>query len=69
MTAEILQSLKPVLEQEQPDIVLVHGDTTTTFAATLAAFYQRIPVGPRRGRPAHRQSTGSPWPEGRPTAN
>lgn len=62
ITADILQSLKPVLAQERPDIVLVHGDTTTTFAATLSAFYQRIPVG-------HVEAglrTGNlyaPWPE------
>lgn len=62
ITSDILRSLKPVLEQEQPDVVLVHGDTTTTFAATLASFYQRIPVG-------HVEAglrTGnlySPWPE------
>lgn len=62
ITGEILQSLKPVLAQERPDIVLVHGDTTTTFAATLSSFYQRIPVG-------HVEAglrTGnlySPWPE------
>jgi UDP-N-acetylglucosamine 2-epimerase (non-hydrolysing) len=62
ITAEILQSIRRVYEQEQPDIVLVHGDTTTTFAASLAAFYLRIPVG-------HVEAglrTGnlySPWPE------
>lgn len=62
MTAEILQSLKPVLEQEQPDIVLVHGDTTTTFATTLAAFYQRIPVGHVEAG-LRTGNLGSPWPE------
>lgn len=62
ITSEILQSIRRVYETERPDIVLVHGDTTTTFAATLAAFYQRIPVG-------HVEAglrTGdlySPWPE------
>lgn len=45
LTCRILQGLRGVLAQERPDIVLVHGDTTTTFAATLAAFYARIPVG------------------------
>lgn len=45
VTTAILQTIKPVLETEQPDIVLVHGDTTTTFAAGLAAFYLQIPVG------------------------
>lgn len=58
----ILQGLKPVLSEFRPDIVLVHGDTATTFAATLAAYYQQIPV-------AHVEAglrTGnlySPWPE------
>jgi len=45
VTTNILAGIKPVLEQEQPDIVLVHGDTTTTFAVSLAAFYLQIPVG------------------------
>ncbi|EPK7360198.1 UDP-N-acetylglucosamine 2-epimerase (non-hydrolyzing) [Kluyvera intermedia] len=62
ITCRILQGLKPVLESFKPDVVLVHGDTTTTTAASLAAFYQRIPVG-------HVEAglrTGdlySPWPE------
>ena len=41
----MLSGLEEILQKEQPDLVLVHGDTTTTFAATLAAFYQQIPVG------------------------
>lgn len=45
VTCNVLQGLKPVLEKERPDIVLVHGDTTTTMAASLAAYYCRIPVG------------------------
>lgn len=45
ITTGVLTGLKEILEQEQPDLVLVHGDTTTTFAAALAAFYQKIPVG------------------------
>ena len=45
VTAFILQGLGPVLEQVRPDLVLVHGDTTTTFAAALACFYRHIPVG------------------------
>jgi UDP-N-acetylglucosamine 2-epimerase (non-hydrolysing) len=45
ITANVLQGLKGVLAQAKPDLVLVHGDTTTTMAATLAAYYQRIPVG------------------------
>lgn len=45
ITAGVLHGLEEILRQEKPDLVLVHGDTTTTFAATLAAFYQQIPVG------------------------
>ncbi len=45
VTSEVLTKLKAILEKEQPDIVLVHGDTTTTFAASLASFYLGIPVG------------------------
>lgn len=62
ITSNILNGLKSVLENLQPDVVLVHGDTTTTFAASLAAFYQQIKVG-------HVEAglrTGniySPWPE------
>ncbi|MDX7991247.1 UDP-N-acetylglucosamine 2-epimerase (non-hydrolyzing) [Xenorhabdus sp. Reich] len=62
ITCRILQGMKPVLEEFKPDVVLVHGDTTTTMATSLAAFYQNIPVG-------HVEAglrTGdlySPWPE------
>lgn len=45
ITTGVLEGLKGILEKEKPDLVLVHGDTTTTFAAALAAFYERIPVG------------------------
>lgn len=45
ITAGVLAGLEAILKQEKPDLVLVHGDTTTTFAAALAAFYQQIPVG------------------------
>ena len=45
VTTGILTAIRPVLEAEKPDLILVHGDTTTTFAAALAAFYLRIPVG------------------------
>ncbi len=45
ITSGVLEGLEEILKHEQPDLVLVHGDTTTTFAATLAAFYQQIPVG------------------------
>ncbi|NUW68983.1 non-hydrolyzing UDP-N-acetylglucosamine 2-epimerase [Vibrio coralliilyticus] len=62
VTATILLGLKPVLQEFKPDVVLVHGDTATTFAASLAAYYEQIPVG-------HVEAglrTGniySPWPE------
>ncbi|RKQ40211.1 non-hydrolyzing UDP-N-acetylglucosamine 2-epimerase [Enterobacter sp. R1(2018)] len=62
ITCRILEGLKPILETFKPDVVLVHGDTTTTVATSLAAFYQRIPVG-------HVEAglrTGdlyTPWPE------
>lgn len=62
VTCGILQGLKPVLAEFKPDYVLVHGDTTTTLSATLAAYYQQIKVG-------HVEAglrTGniySPWPE------
>ena len=45
ITCGVLEGLKSIFEQEKPDLVLVHGDTTTTLAASLAAFYQRIPLG------------------------
>lgn len=45
LTARVLQALEPVLAEESPDIVLVQGDTTTTLAAAMAAFYRGIPVG------------------------
>lgn len=45
VTISILERIKPVLDQEKPDVVLVHGDTTTTFATAIAAFYLQIPVG------------------------
>jgi UDP-N-acetylglucosamine 2-epimerase (non-hydrolysing) len=45
ISCNVLQGLKPILERESPDIVLVHGDTTTAMAASLAAYYCRIPVG------------------------
>ncbi|MCF5901562.1 non-hydrolyzing UDP-N-acetylglucosamine 2-epimerase [Aeromonas veronii] len=62
ITARILTELKPVLQDFKPDVVLVHGDTATTFAASLAAYYEQIKVG-------HVEAglrTGniySPWPE------
>jgi UDP-N-acetylglucosamine 2-epimerase (non-hydrolysing) len=62
VTVKILQGLEPVLKDFLPDLVLVHGDTTTTLAASLAAYYQKVDVG-------HVEAglrTGdiySPWPE------
>lgn len=62
LTAKIVSQMDAVLSRREPDLVLVHGDTTTTFATTLAAYYRRIPVG-------HVEAglrTGnlySPWPE------
>lgn len=45
ITNNILQSIREILEKEQPDVVLVHGDTSTTFVTALACFYLQIPVG------------------------
>ena len=45
ITANVLTGLEPVLQKEKPDVVLVHGDTSTTFVTALACFYQQIPVG------------------------
>ncbi|MBQ2270519.1 MAG: UDP-N-acetylglucosamine 2-epimerase (non-hydrolyzing), partial [Firmicutes bacterium] len=45
ITANVLTGLEPVLQKEKPDMVLVHGDTSTTFVTALACFYQQIPVG------------------------
>lgn len=62
ITANVLTAMRGVLDDFSPDVVLVHGDTTTTFAASLAAYYKKIPV-------AHVEAglrTGniySPWPE------
>ena len=62
LTARILQGMTDLIESRKPDLVLVHGDTSTTLAASLAAFYNRVPVG-------HVEAglrTGdmySPWPE------
>lgn len=45
ITSSILEKIEPIFIEEKPDIVLVHGDTTTSFVVALAAFYQQIPVG------------------------
>lgn len=62
VTARVLTGMRDVLREAQPDIVLVHGDTTTSTAAALAAFYQQIPVGHvEAGLRTH--NIYSPWPE------
>jgi len=45
ITVKVLNGMKEIFETDKPDLILVHGDTTTTFASALAAFYERIPVG------------------------
>ncbi len=62
VTCEVLIRLKKVLEYEEPDVVLVHGDTTTSFAAALACFYLQIPVGHVEAG-LRTRDIYSPWPE------
>lgn len=62
ITSSILLELKPVLQQFKPDIVLVHGDTATTFAASLAAYYEQISVGHVEAG-LRTDNIYSPWPE------
>ena len=62
ITGGVLNTIRPVLERERPDVVLVHGDTSTTFAAALACFYLQIPVGHvEAGLRTH--NIASPFPE------
>ena len=62
VTARVLIGMRDVLKETQPDVVLVHGDTTTSTATALAAFYQQIPVGHvEAGLRTH--NVYSPWPE------
>ena len=62
VTARVLIGMRDVLKEARPDVVLVHGDTTTSTAAALAAFYQQIPVGHvEAGLRTH--NIYSPWPE------
>lgn len=62
VTARVLTGMREVLKETKPDVVLVHGDTTTSTAAALAAFYQQIPVGHvEAGLRTH--DIYSPWPE------
>ena len=62
VTSRVLLGMRDVLKEAQPDVVLVHGDTTTSTAAALAAFYQQVPVGHvEAGLRTH--NIYSPWPE------
>lgn len=62
VTARVLTGMRDVLKEAQPDVVLVHGDTTTSTASALAAFYQQIPVAHiEAGLRTH--NIYSPWPE------
>lgn len=62
VTARVLVGMRDVLKEVQPDVVLVHGDTTTSMAAAMAAFYRQIPVGHvEAGLRTHNML--SPWPE------
>lgn len=62
VTARVLTGMRDVLKEVKPDVVLVHGDTTTSTAAALAAFYQQIPVGHVEAG-LRTRNIYSPWPE------
>ena len=62
VTARVLTGMRDVLDAEKPDVVLVHGDTTTSTAAALAAFYRQIPVGHVEAG-LRTYNIYSPWPE------
>ena len=62
ITSKVLLGLRDILNETQPDIVLVHGDTTTSMAAALAAYYQQIPVGHIEAG-LRTNNIYSPWPE------
>ena len=62
ITSKVLLGLRDILNETQPDIVLVHGDTTTSMAAALAAYYQQIPVGHIEAG-LRTYNIYSPWPE------
>jgi UDP-N-acetylglucosamine 2-epimerase (non-hydrolysing) len=62
LTARVLEGVSAVLDQHRPDIVLVHGDTTTTVASAMAAFYHRIPVGHVEAG-LRTGDLSAPWPE------
>lgn len=62
VTAKVLTGIRDVLKEAEPDVVFVHGDTTTSMATALATFYQQIPVGHvEAGLRTH--NIYSPWPE------
>lgn len=62
ITTDVLNGMKSILEEVRPDVVLVHGDTSTTFATTLACFYLQIPVGHVEAG-LRTRNLYSPWPE------
>lgn len=62
ITSDILMNLTPILQEFKPDYILVHGDTSTTFAASLAAFYQQIKIGHVEAG-LRTYNLYSPWPE------
>lgn len=62
ITIRVLEGIRGVLEEEKPDVVLVHGDTTTTFVSALACFYLQIPVGHVEAG-LRTYDIYSPWPE------
>lgn len=62
ITSDVLLKIREVMESERPDVVLVHGDTTTSFAAALAAFYLQVPVGHVEAG-LRTRDLYSPWPE------
>ncbi|MBC5585733.1 UDP-N-acetylglucosamine 2-epimerase (non-hydrolyzing) [Eggerthella sp. NSJ-70] len=62
VTCDVLLGMRAVLEEDEPDVVLVHGDTTTSFSAALACYYLQIPVGHVEAG-LRTQNIYSPWPE------
>lgn len=62
ITSDVLLGMKDIISEVKPDILLVHGDTTTSFAASLAAFYQQVPVGHVEAG-LRTNNIYSPWPE------
>jgi UDP-N-acetylglucosamine 2-epimerase (non-hydrolysing) len=62
ITSRVLLEIRPVLKEFSPDLVLVHGDTTTAFATSLAAFYEQIPIGHIEAG-LRTYDLASPWPE------